>query len=426
MASLLDDLTTLANSFESIEGNCYTYHLTSSPAPELCSKQTNLGLFAKDKKNILEIGFNAGHSAAIFLQSNPDVKLTCIDIGIHKYTIPCYEHLRKLFPSRIQLIIESSINLTKLPLPLRSFDGVHVDGNHEDPWYIYDTTSCLRFMTDSAQLIMDDSNHPPIAKWCQFMEKSILFKPSEAYQRTHMYEHRIFDFTRPRYGICTVIIGEKYSSIVNECSNSLKKYCEKWNISLIVQSESLDHSRPLAWTKIPLLQKHLNDYDVLFWIDADIMIMNDEWSLDERLLFMSKDMLIALTDPTIINSGSFAIRNTKFSHDFLQEIYDQTQFIDHDWWENKALIHLLETQTEKRNHVDVIPYQMCPLLNVFPQETGYTPFYQPGDWLVHFASHKGDGLRKLVESFSQMTVNSVGLSLANLKFIADLVNIMSH
>ena len=35
--------------------------------------------------NILEIGFNAGHSAATFLSASSKVKVTSFDIGIHDY-----------------------------------------------------------------------------------------------------------------------------------------------------------------------------------------------------------------------------------------------------------------------------------------------------------------------------------------------------
>ena len=39
-----------------------------------------------DFKHIFEIGTNAGHSSAMILTLFPDVKVTSIDIGAHKYT----------------------------------------------------------------------------------------------------------------------------------------------------------------------------------------------------------------------------------------------------------------------------------------------------------------------------------------------------
>ena len=38
-------------------------------------------------KNVLEIGFNSGHSADTFLSSNPNIKLVSFDIGKGKNVI---------------------------------------------------------------------------------------------------------------------------------------------------------------------------------------------------------------------------------------------------------------------------------------------------------------------------------------------------
>ena len=39
----------------------------------------------KNIKNVLEIGFNAGHSSETFLSTNKDVKVLSIDLGVYKY-----------------------------------------------------------------------------------------------------------------------------------------------------------------------------------------------------------------------------------------------------------------------------------------------------------------------------------------------------
>ena len=36
---------------------------------------------SKNCKNIMEIGFNAGHSAEMFLKNNPDLTMTSFDLG---------------------------------------------------------------------------------------------------------------------------------------------------------------------------------------------------------------------------------------------------------------------------------------------------------------------------------------------------------
>jgi hypothetical protein len=113
---------------EPIEGNCHTYHNSSNLIKE--NKKINLfNIGQKCEGNFIEIGFNAGHSAAILLSSNKDAKLYCFDIGTHKYTDLCYQYLAKEFPGRIEITYGDSRET------LKNFDKdtiglIHVDGGH--------------------------------------------------------------------------------------------------------------------------------------------------------------------------------------------------------------------------------------------------------------------------------------------------------
>lgn len=131
-------LTAISNickkSNEIIEGNLITQQgdvdllqLESIP------KQTNLFILGKYSKNILEIGFNAGHSALILLISNPTSQITFFDICEHKYTLKCFQYLDKLFPNRMKLV--SGDSTKTLPEfysanKNKEFDLIHIDGGH--------------------------------------------------------------------------------------------------------------------------------------------------------------------------------------------------------------------------------------------------------------------------------------------------------
>jgi len=390
---LLDELANLAGSYEQLEGNYYTYHLTTQPAPEMISKQNNIRLFSQNKKRVLEIGFNAGHSAVLFLESNPELELTCVDIGLHKYVQPCYEHIRKHFGDRIKLIVSSSSELMSLGLPLKSFDGIHVDGTHDHPWCLRDTISCLRFMTDEAQLIIDDSEN--FTQWLKFLQESSLFTLAQEYQPTFLYEHVILNFHRPRVAVCTLIVGEEYASNVERCSKSLQDYCQKWDLPLICSHEYLDPTRPIPWSKIKLLQEHLPKYDFLYWMDADVLICNSEHSMDERLLFLpkGKDVLLPQDHPfhgSMINTGSFLIRNSAFSEDLLKQVYLAPAGIDHQWWEQGSF-NLLITKHEIYDKIVILPESHAKLLNSFYFN------YSKGNWMIHYASIRGKAIKEASE-----------------------------
>jgi hypothetical protein len=425
---VLLELTSIAGSHETLEGNSFTYHETTLPAPELLTKQENLRNFARNKKAILEIGFNAGHSAALFCEANPDLELICVDIGIHKYVQPCYEHLRQKYGDRIQLIVSSSLeltNLSELQSKLKYFDGIHIDGNHVHPWVITDTMSCLRFLADKAQLIVDDSNMSHIKRWVDFLTNSILFEPAPGYLPSVMYEHVILNFNRPTVGICSMAIGEQYRVSVWKCMESLEKYCSKWNIPLFTTDQSLDSTRPIPWSKIRLLQKHLDSVDVLLWIDADILITNPEHSLDERLIFLTKnhDILISADWAVSTNTGSFVIRNCPTSKALLEEVYNRTEFINHDWWEQTALVAILNGSPEKRNRVRMLPRTLARLINAYPRWFEPLAPHDNSDWLIHFAGARGADLPNHIDRFSKEITEHRGLNMHNLTNLVQVVEL---
>jgi hypothetical protein len=97
------------------------------------SKQELLYNSVKNAKNVLEIGTYMGHSLLIMLMSNPNLKITCIDIS-DEYTLPAVTVLNKYFNNAITFIHSDSLNALKIlnQEPNIKFDFFHIDGLHEN------------------------------------------------------------------------------------------------------------------------------------------------------------------------------------------------------------------------------------------------------------------------------------------------------
>ena len=135
--------------------------------------------------NIMEIGFNAGHSALLMLLSNPTSRLYIFDIMYHSYTKPCFEYLNKQFDNRLTLYEGPSQTL----LPKFSdgllgnsftgpFDLYHVDGSHD--YYLanqdffncrdnYISKKTVSFSIHNTTL----STRPPIIIWDDVDQKHL-------------------------------------------------------------------------------------------------------------------------------------------------------------------------------------------------------------------------------------------------------------
>lgn len=60
----------------------------------------------------------------------------------------------------------------------------------------------------------------------------------------------------------------------------------------------LDVSRPPAWSKIPAIRNSLRNYDWVFWLDSDTLIMNNKFKLENIIPNDVETDLIITIDST--------------------------------------------------------------------------------------------------------------------------------
>jgi hypothetical protein len=86
-----------------------------------------------DVKTICEVGFNAGHSAAIFLLANPNARYIVFDFGEQIYSQQQIDYINNLFPNRMTYVKgNSQIEIDKYHQinPSVSCDLWSIDGDH--------------------------------------------------------------------------------------------------------------------------------------------------------------------------------------------------------------------------------------------------------------------------------------------------------
>ncbi len=106
-------------------------------------------------KSVLEIGFNAGHSANLILQTSSAIRLTSVDIGCHKYTVHCGKLLTRVFSERFTLILADSKEALK-EIVASEFDFVHIDGGHDRETFSNDLSWFLQYALPGTRLMVDD------------------------------------------------------------------------------------------------------------------------------------------------------------------------------------------------------------------------------------------------------------------------------
>jgi len=185
--------------------------------------------------------------------------------------------------------------------------------------------------------------------------------------------------------LCSLSYGEEYKNIVHYGRLNKIEYCKKHNYDFIEDESFVDLSRPLQWSKIPLLKAYLSKYDYLIWVDADTYITNFDITVEKMIEKLENYDMMYEKDPFIwVNSGFMLLKNTKFCHEILETCYNITDQICH---EQGSIDYLYRTNwNNSQQHIKVLEHDQG-----FNQ---YWNSWSPGDFMIHFPGCHEPGLKK--------------------------------
>jgi len=200
--------------------------------------------------------------------------------------------------------------------------------------------------------------------------------------------------------ILTLAIGADYKKALAPSLQSKRNYAAKHGYKYVEGGEEYwDRTRPIPWSKIAFVLGELEKAPegALFWLsDSDVLITNSELRLESHvvpLLPEGKDLLLTIDACGHLNSGNMILRNSPWLRDFWRRMDKQPDLTYHIWWENAALIRLLETVPGDLAKTELsTDHTRC---NAYLQGLPGQPLWTPGCFLVHFAGVYD--LEKMVE-----------------------------
>eukprot|EP00301_Raphidiophrys_heterophryoidea_P019535 c4451_g1_i1.p1 GENE.c4451_g1_i1~~c4451_g1_i1.p1 ORF type:complete len:326 (-),score=61.76 c4451_g1_i1:158-1135(-) len=247
--------------------------------------------------------------------------------------------------------------------------------------------------------------------------------------------------TKPRFAI-VVLYGGAISSKGNNNSmaalstHNKQFYADRHGYDLIDASNMIDHSRPVAWSKLLALKKYLIQYDYIMWIDTDTVIMNTdiklEWIVNGDNSDAGDDQWDVLLSSDLHgpNVGTFIVRNSSWTTWFLDEWWQQEHLAQKNYifkYEQRGIHYLLNTPQWRdqfvfgsppmydgdsiaiARHMKFVP--QC-VLNTYVFQLFSKNFvlytlamrlqeaqYLPGDFVVHFAGLTGHTKLNLFRQF---------------------------
>ena len=137
-----------------------TENVTEGHSGQNLEQQADLIKLSENSFNVMEIGFNGGHSAETFLKNNPNIILTSFDIGEHDYLKIAKDYIDTIYPGRHILILgDSTITIPKYILENKNktFDIIFIDGCHESSIAKADLDNCMKLANKNTIVILDDT-----------------------------------------------------------------------------------------------------------------------------------------------------------------------------------------------------------------------------------------------------------------------------
>lgn len=220
-----------------------------------------------------------------------------------------------------------------------------------------------------------------------------------------------------KIAVATVIINEEvakqkkkevnYKEIVSFGTRSKEIYCKTHGYDFIIAEKKLStcygitekRSLEPAWTKLALVSRILDDYDWVFWTDADSIILNFDIKLED---FIDTEYdLIACTESenqaypdlytggNFINTGQVFYKNSEIAKYIILEAWNLHEEYTKNSYEQARINHVIQSQGLHQN-VCVHPPKH---FNLKPEA------FSLGDFLVHMYAYHGRALHRIMKKF---------------------------
>lgn len=142
-----------------------------------------------------------------------------------------------------------------------------------------------------------------------------------------------------RHCLVTGWSGVQFAEIAAHTLPLMHRYATRHGHTLAVAN--LVGDRPASWMKVDAIAKALKTSDVAVWLDADMVVVDStRWIGDELPADMWHGLVEHVTDcGEVPNCGAWVLRQQMLP--VLREVWQMTQYLDHPWWEQAAVLELL-------------------------------------------------------------------------------------
>lgn len=230
------------------------------------------------------------------------------------------------------------------------------------------------------------------------IDKTLDYIESRKERSTLTYRFKHIKFSNESKVAIVTLFDDNYQDLANVSIPNFISYAAKHGHDLIFFDQTIDTTRPPQWSKVKAVRHVLSDYDWVWWLDIDALIMNHSISLTD-IIDENYDIIFTKNKYSVISNGSSFFKNTELTIQFLDECYTldrdilrdiDIQTFDH---EQKPMRTLYLNAPEYTNKIKLIHERVCnsywytdnsSVLASYPNWNSEDNIYQPGDFVVNF------------------------------------------
>jgi hypothetical protein len=170
-------------------------------------------------------------------------------------------------------------------------------------------------------------------------------------------------------------------------ARSFRPYADRHGYDLHLHTRSAEPSRSPHWSKIRILRELIERYDLVVWLDADVVITDNRKDIARELEPEQFFYLVehVYNDERVPNAGVMMLRSGETAARFLDEIWALDKYINHEWPEQAAIMDLLGYDLQRKLPGVVTSYRaQTKLISPRWNSTFFAPARRPR--IRHFAA----------------------------------------
>lgn len=186
--------------------------------------------------------------------------------------------------------------------------------------------------------------------------------------------------------------GRTFKEIGELTRASKEEYCQVHGYDFYLKDSNFDYSKRQGFERWDIFLDKIKDYDWLWYIEADLMIMNQTIRL-ENLIDDKYDFIIGESNSNgeikEVNNGSILIKKSDWSLSFLKHIDSLKKYYHHPWATQQAIIDYINIThpEEAKEHIKIVPLRY---FNSYYHEWHPQHNFQMGDFVLHAAGSSND------------------------------------